>query len=633
MRKFGKTLIIMLLFVGASCFAQPAYDFNSIEMERLGRGVAAVRTSPSEVAISWRYLPDDPMDIRFNVYLGNKKITQEPTESTYIKHQFPSDKDATFKVIPVIEGKEVMKLSGECYIAQESPVGYIRIPVQLPQNGITPAGENYSYYPGDSSVGDVDGDGEYELIVRMEPSNRHDNAHDGYTGNVYVDCYKLSGRRLWRIDLGKNVRAGSHYVGVLVYDFDGDGKAEVVTRTCDGTVDADGNIIGNADADWRESGEWVSKNKNSEPRFINQGKIFIGKDYLTVFSGKTGKALETIDYIPQRGNMEDWGDNRGNRSDRFLSCVAYLDGIHPSIVMCRGYYERTVIAALDWNGRRLSTRWVFDSSVAGNEGYAGQGFHNLRVGDVDSDGKDEIIYGSCAIDDNGAGLYSTGLGHGDAMHMTCFNPSSAQLQVWDCHENKVDGSVFRDAATGEILFQIKSTDDVGRCMAADIDPSNYGVEMWSICTDGPYNIKGEQYTIFDKRPPMSMAIWWDGDLSRELLNKNLILKYNPVRKRCYTLKEFKGATNINGTKGTPLLQADIFGDWREEIVLMSEDATEIRIYMTPHHTKYRFHTFMHDPVYRLSVAYQNVGYNQPTQTGFYFGPDIPAGIFRGFKIK
>lgn len=626
-------LTLTLFFHAVHGNTQPAYDMKNIRMESLGRGVVAVRTDPSSVAVSWRYLPSDAPDVMFNVYRDGKCLTQKPVRTTFLIDEFTSVGSATYEIRPVMDEVEMKRGGAEYTLPGNAPAGYVSIPVKPLAGGVTPSGETYSYYPGDSSVGDVDGDGEYELIVRMEPTNRHDNSHDGYTGNVFVDCYELTGEHLWRIDLGKNMRAGSHYVGIMVYDLDGDGKAEVVTRTCDGAKDARGKIIGDPDADWREPGEWVAKNSSSEPRFRNQGRIFKGKDYLTVFSGKTGRELFTTEYVPQRGRSEDWGDDYANRSDRFLSCIAYLDGIHPSVVMCRGYYTRTVLAAFDWDGKRLKKRWIFDSDTPGNESYAGQGFHNLRVGDVDSDGKDEIIYGSCTIDDDGRGLYSTGLGHGDAMHMTCFDPSDNRLQIWDCHENRMDGSVYRDAATGEIIFQLKSAEDVGRCMAADIDPSNPGVEMWSADTDGMYNFMGEEYVTFEKRPPMSMAVWWDGDLSRELLNKNLILKYKPVRKRCHTLVEFSGAININGTKGTPLLQADIWGDWREEVILMSEDASEIRLYVSGIPTRYRFHTFMTDPVYRLSVAYQNVGYNQPTQTGFYFGSDIRKGWFRGYEFK
>ena len=622
------TFFIFLSF--ASAFSRPAYRTEEMQMEKLGRGVVAVRGNDGNAFISWRYLSSDPIETEFNIYRNGKLLTPEPVISTFYTDSSRVEGDRTYEIRPVVAGRETRGGRGRFRLPADSPEEYIEIKVDLPEDGITPAGDKYSYYPGDMSVGDVDGDGEYELVVLIEPDNRKDNSQDGYTGNVYIDCYKISGERLWRIDLGKNLRAGAHYTGILVYDFDGDGSAEVVTRTCDGTTDAKGGVIGDANADWREHGVW--KTVKGREVLVNQGRILHGKDYLTVFSGKTGRALCSIDYIPQRGDPSAWGDDRANRSDRFLSAVAYLDGIHPSIVMCRGYYTRTVLAAFDWNGKQLQSKWVFDSDAPGNETYAGQGFHNLRVADVDGDGFDEIVYGSCTIDHDGTGLYSTGLGHGDAIHLTCFDPSSPELQVWDCHENKIDGSVFRDAASGNIIFQIKSGTDVGRCMAADIDSENYGVEMWSWCTDGIYNIEGKKYTDYVKRPPMSMAVWWDGDLVRELLNENKILKWNHQRKRCFTVKTFEGAEHINGSKATPCLQGDILGDWREEVVLISEDHASIRIYVSPIPTEYRFHTFLEDPVYRISIATQNAGYNQPTQPGFYFGPDLPSGIFRGYKI-
>ena len=176
----------------------------------------------------------------------------------------------------------------------------------------------------------------------------------------------------------------------------------------------------------------------------------------------TGEALQSIEYIPQRGELKGWGDNRANRSDRFLACIAYLDGIHPSVVMCRGYYARTVLAAFNWDGKNLKNHWTFDTDQPGNEHFAGQGNHNLRVADIDGDGCDEIVYGSMTVDHNGKGLYSTGMGHGDALHLTQFDPDNPQLQLWACHENKKDGSTFRDAATGKVIFQLPHSTDVGR---------------------------------------------------------------------------------------------------------------------------------------------------------------------------
>ena len=373
----------------------------------------------------------------------------------------------------------------------------------------------------------------------------------------------------------------------------------------------------------------------SRNQMMKQGRILKGKEYLTVFSGDTGEALHTIDYIPARGNVADWGDAKGNRSDRFLACVAYLDGVHPSVVMCRGYYTRTVLAAFDWNGKELKNRWVFDSNHPGCEQYAGQGNHNLRVGDVDGDGCDEIIYGSCAIDHNGKGLYSTRMGHGDAIHLTHFDPSRKGLQVWDCHENKRDGSTYRDAATGEVLLQLKSNTDVGRCMAADIDPTHPGVEMWSGDSQGIRNVKGEIIAPKMRNMPTNMAVWWDGDLLRELLDRNMIIKYDWENKKFVPLVKFTGTLFNNGTKSNPCLQGDIIGDWREEVLVRSENNAALRLYVSTIPTEYRFHTFLEEPIYRISIATQNVGYNQPTQPGFYFGPDLikMKGTFRGYQFK
>lgn len=633
MRKIAIYLLcIFMLPPVATMTAQTGYNYSKLQREKLNRGVVAIRENPSEVIVSWRYLSSDPIQTGFNVYKDGKKLTDTPvTVSTLFRDKNNSQKAAVYEVRPVIKGKETHHIDGTYTLPENAPSGYLEIPLQKPANGVTPAGETYTYSPNDASIGDVDGDGEYEIILKWDPSNSRDNSHEGYTGEVYIDCYRMNGEQLWRINLGKNIRAGAHYTQFMVYDLDGDGKAEVVMRTADGTIDGKGKVIGDANADYREEGTFDP----SRNQIMKQGRILKGKEYLTVFSGDTGEALHTIDYIPARGNVTDWGDAKGNRSDRFLACVAYLDGIHPSVVMCRGYYTRTVLAAFDWNGKELKNRWVFDSNNPGCENYAGQGNHNLRVGDVDGDGCDEIIYGSCAIDHNGKGLYSTRMGHGDAIHLTHFDPSRKGLQVWDCHENKRDGSTYRDAATGEVLLQIKSNTDVGRCMAADIDPTHPGVEMWSGDSQGIRNVKGEVIAPKMRNTPTNMAVWWDGDLLREMLDRNMIIKYDWENKKFVPLVKFTGALFNNGTKSNPCLQGDMIGDWREEVLVRSEDNASLRLYVSTIPTEYRFHTFLEEPIYRISIATQNVGYNQPTQPGFYFGPDLikMKGTFRGYQFK
>ena len=630
MIRIKKPICVMAACCAAAItMAQPAYDYSKLQREDLGRGVVAFRESPSDVCLSWRYLSSDATLTSFNIYRDDKKIANVPADAgTFYRDAYDGTGKAVYEVRPVVDGKELTDKRGTYVLPANAPVGYLEIPMDKPADGVTPAGDTYTYSASDSSIGDVDGDGEYELIVKWDPSNSHDNAHDGYTGNVLFDCYRLNGEKLWRIDLGHNVRAGAHYTQSMVFDLDGDGRAELVMKTSDGTIDGKGKVIGDADADYREKGV---PGKGKTP--VNQGRILTGNEYLTVFNGLTGAAMHTIDYIPARGNLSDWGDNRANRSDRFLACVAYLDGVHPSVVMCRGYYTRAVLAAFDWDGKRLKQHWIFDCNNPGCEGYAGQGNHNLRVGDVDGDGCDEILYGSCAIDHDGTGLYTTGMGHGDAMHLTGFSPDMPGLQVWDCHENRKDGSSFRDAATGKVLFQIKSNIDVGRCMAADIDPRNPGVEMWSADSHGVHNFKGEVIRSAVKPLSINMAVWWDGDLLRELLDHETVSKYDWEADTCRPLIKFEGCAFNNGTKSNPCLQGDIVGDWREEVLVRTEDSHALRLYISPIPTSYRFHTFLEDPVYRISIATQNVAYNQPTQPGFYFGPDLKKGWFRGYEIK
>ena len=597
--------------------------------ERLGRGVVAIRTSTDTVMVGWRYLSADPVQVGFNVYRDGHLLTPEPVRtSTQFFDRNPSSAATRYEVRPVVNGKEDQSLAHGLYtLPPDAPCGYLEIPLEQPGRQTMPDGESCAYVAADASAADLDGDGEMEIVLKWDPTNAKDNSQSGFTGTVFLDAYKLDGRRMWRIDLGRNIRAGAHYTQFMVYDLDGDGRAEVAAKTADGTVDGRGTVIGNAAADYREGA------RDTSP--ARKGYVASGPEYLTVFSGETGEALHTTDYVPPRGRVEGWGDNYANRSERYLAAVAYLDGRKPSLVMCRGYYTRTVVAAFDWDGRRLTSRWVFDTDSARWASYAGQGNHNLRVADVDGDGCDEITYGSCAIDHDGTGLYNTRFGHGDAMHLTAFDPSSDRLQVWDCHENRRDGSDFRDAATGKVIFQIPSDKDVGRCMAADIDPTNYGVEMWSSASGGIRNIRGEVVCAAPKGLPANMAVWWDGDLLREMLDHETVSKYDWKTQTCRPLARFGGCLFNNGSKSNPCLQADLLGDWREEVVTRTADSRALRIYVSPCPTSYRFHTFLEDRPYRLSVATQNVAYNQPTQPGFYFGPDLEGSgrLFRGFPFS
>ena len=642
-------VIVIILTLHASPFtaqAQPRYDMEKICRERLDRGVVAIRDR-QKVIVSWRLLKTDDPNQTFDVYRNGQKLSASKTGGTFYVDESPLSGDVVYEV-------RGGSKNGSYTLKADAPEGYIPIPIEKPADGVTPSGQPYFYIANDASVGDVDGDGQYEIILKWDPSNAHDNAHDGFTGPTLFDCYRLDGTRLWRIDMGRNIRSGAHYVPFMVYDFDGDGKAELMVRTSDGTTDGLGNVIGDATADYRHGvmeaqarqaegqmspqeerpfnrrEEWARYNNGKRPM---TGRILTGNEYITVFDGLTGRALDTKPYIPERGNLNDWGDEYANRSDRFLAGVAYLDGIHASGIFCRGYYTRSVIAAWDWDGQELKTHWVFDTNAPEWNSYAGQGNHNLRVADVDGDGCDEITYGSMAVDHDGRGLYNTGMGHGDALHLMVFDPTSDRLQVWDCHENRRDGSDFRDAATGKIIFQIPSTSDVGRCMAADIDPTNPGLEMWSSDSHGIRNIKGEVvYSAQDPSDPqhqrhlrlngrplsVNFGIWWDGDLLRELLDHETVSKYDWENHQVTTVQRFDGQFN-NGTKSNPCLSADILGDWREEVLIRNRESTELRLYVSTIPTDHRIPCLMEDIPYRLSVTSENTGYNQPPEPGFYLG--------------
>lgn len=637
-----RTILSLLAAVLSLCVqAQPNYDYATLVTEKLDRGVVAIRQADGKVFVSWRVLRDDRKGEAFDVYRNGQKLNAQPLTqggSHFVDEQPLSGQDVTYEV----RGGST---NGQFTLCSDAPVGYLPIALNKPEGGQVPVfnrprpntnnatNDNnrprnrgwgrpdtgrYEYTANDATVADVDGDGQYEIILKWDPTNARDNAHDGYTGPTLFDCYRLNGEHLWRINMGRNIRSGAHYVQFMAYDFDGDGRAELMVKTADGTVDGRGTVIGDSAADYRNE----------------RGRILDGPEYISVFNGLTGAVMDTKPYVPERGEVRAWGDGNGNRSERYLAGIGYFGGKCASAVFCRGYYTRSVLAVWDWDGHELKNRWTFDTNEEAWRTYAGQGNHNLRIADVDGDGYDEITYGAMAVDHDGTGLYNTGFGHGDAMHLIA-DPKDGQLYVWDCHENKRDGSELRNARTGEVVFQIKSNTDVGRAMAADIDPTNPGCEMWSTDSHGIRTMTGD--VLHDAKDPESpqhdnklifngrwlsvnFGIWWDGDLLRELLDHETVSKYDWKEKQVVDIERFDGRFN-NGTKSNPCLSADILGDWREEVLIRNHESTELRLYTTTIPTDYRIDCLMQDIPYRISVATENVAYNQPPEAGYYIGPD------------
>ena len=624
----------LVLSSAAAAVARPP-----MQMERLDRGLVASPSPEGGAFVSWRWLGTEGDDIAFNLYRQSDGgepalLTPEPLATATSYHDADASGEVAYIVRPVVDGAEGEP--AEVTVEAGAPAsGYLSIPLD------TPAG----YAPGDASVGDLDGDGRYEIVLKQEGRSQ-DNSRPGETDPVLLQAYTLEGEMLWQIDLGINIRAGAHYTQFMVYDFDGDGRAEVMCKTADGTTDGAGTVIGDADADHRNEAGYVLR----------------GPEFLTVFDGLTGEELDTVQYLPQRYPGTDdpsgdemkafWGDGYGNRLDRFLAGVAYLDGERPSAIFSRGYYTRSFVAAYDFRDGRLSRRWLFDSEHPASVGenprstdgrdyrspvYSGQGFHSLSVADVDGDGRQEVVFGAMVVDDDGVGLYTTGLGHGDALHVGDLDPDNPGLEVFGIQERFDDaGAWMSDAATGEILWKKPSVkaaesggdrgEGPGRGVAFNVDPRHPGSESWAAGAQmsGMWDAKGNLVSENARPDSVNFALWWDGDLLRETLDRNRVGKWNWQTGETDRLLTAEGARSNNGTKATPTISADLFGDWREEFILPSENGSELRVYSTTIPTQHRLRTLMHDPQYRVAVAWQNTAYNQPPHPSFYVDPEMDA---------
>ena len=711
-----KVLVMSCLFcMGIHVQAQTT---PASQMENLSRGLVVIPSnSGSGEFVSWRLLgTDNASTTTFDVIRDGTTIAKNLKNVTSYLDAGGSS-SSKYQVAKRVNG--VITETTDA-VTPWSNI-YKTLKLSRPKAG---------YSPNDCSVADVDGDGEYEIILKWDPSNAHDNSHTGYTGEVFLDCYKTEGVLMWRVSLGKNIRAGAHYTQFMVYDFDGDGRAEMICKTAPGSKDGKGDYVTGAATD----PEIKNADNVADYRGSN-GHVLNGPEYLTVFSGKDGHAIHTVFYNPNRAfgvggapeyACEEWGDKGpGNRGERYLAGVAFLGGAkeNPSAIMCRGYYTRSYLWAVDFDGKELKTRWLHESltpndwKVTDGNGKVlseahgltatayGQGAHGLAVGDVDGDGCDEITYGSAAINNDGTLLYSTGLGHGDAFHLSDLDPDRPGLEYYMVLETSPYGSNLRDAKTGEILFSQYDKQDTGRGISADIDPSHRGFEMWCSAEKKVFDVKGNVIAETEGWTPQNFRIYWDGDLYDELIgnggrntkpgtwgNDNADRQRNrgqfgqrgqrmrgqdgqdgqrgprgqfgqrgqrgdrmgqdslrqqmqqtqwQQRRQDYYIAKWNGngvdhikingqdnlsdygnSASCNGTKSTPCLQADLFGDWREEIILYdASDRSHLNIFTTSIPTEYRVVTPMHDHLYRMSICWQNVAYNQPPHLSYYL-PDL-----------
>lgn len=634
------------------------------QMEKLTRGIVAMHKTNGNY-ITWRLLGTDPKGITFELQRDGQTIASSMTLTSYTDKTGTAD--SKYRVIVKDADGNITDTSAEAQtwgttqklLKLDRPEGgsisYVKGQLGRGEPTYDSIG-HYTYYAQEACVGDVDNDGEYELVIKWQPNCAQDNSIRGLTPGACYDCYRLnpytgdedaSGSKLWRVELGVNIRAGSHYSQPMFYDFDGDGCSELICKTGPGTKDGLGRYVSEAADD-----EKIRATDNTADYRNPLGHVMSGPEFLTVFDGKTGRAIHTIWYNPNRGfttgraaSYGDWGDDYGNRGERYLACVAYLDGpdSNPSAVMCRGYYTRSYLWAVDFDGEKLKQKWLHASvsktrvevtdgngqktvttyscntTGKGNTYTAyGQGCHSIAVGDVDNDGCDEIIYGSAAIDNDGTLLYSTGLGHGDAHHLADLMPDRPGLEFMMPHEEAANGWHVRDAATGEMLIWKPKNCDNGRGMAADVDDRYRGAEFWSAADNNVYNNQGDIIPNA-KRPRYCFRIYWDGTLNDNLLDGRIIDAYN--KGTSTRILQANGCIQ-NGSKAYPVLSADLFGDWREELILCDNtDSCTLHIFSSPHETKFAVPTLMHDHLYRMSVCWQNVAYNQPPHLSYYL-PDM-----------
>lgn len=635
-------------------------NVHTRQMEKLDRGLIAIKTDGG-VYLSWRLFDSEDnifgsadKNVSFNVYRDGKKISEVATKTNYVD----STVGTNYSVAPVINGVEGEK----CNPVTAYNNSYFDIPLLKPDDETIYDPSNnklatYSFFPANCSTGDVDGDGEYEIIVKWT-SHERDVGTPAYSGTVHLAAYKLDGTKLWKndIELGKNVYSSAHTLQFLVYDFDGDGKSEVICQTSLGSKDGQGKYVSNA-AQTDEEIKAITDKENSTADYrSSSGVITKGEEFLTVFNGETGAAMDTISLPTTRGseNGVDYGDDFGNRSNRFVSDIAYLDGEKPYAIYLRGYYfgrngkQRTSIAGISWDGTALSPTYRFDTQK-GQEGYydgayqyVGNGNHNCTVADVDNDGKDEFITGALCMEVNDDNEFRpkwcTYLQHGDALHIGNYDPTHTGFEFFTVHEdsgtNSLSGNDITldfgmsviDAETGNIMFHEGASDDTGRGVMANVGAGGY-YQIWSAKNSARQSNGGTDFTTATSltgrnTPSMNFRIFWDGDLYDNLLNGANITDWNGRNMSNIFSAGNYDCVSINGTKANPSLQADLFGDWREEVIYPTSDGTALRVFSTTDTTDYKIKTLMQDPVYRSGVAAEQTAYNQPPHVGFYMGKEV-----------
>lgn len=590
-----------------------------------GRGLWACKTiDEKNVFVSWRMRStDDPLNTTYKLYANNRLVKTLKDRTNVLLSAGTSS--VKFRLEVLDDEGAIIDIQDEVRCDAKF---FHHIKLEYPGDYTMKNGSTVTYTPNDCSAYDMDGDGEQEIIMKWEPSNA--GATCTATAPQILDCYKLDGTRLWRIDFGPNVLAGCRFT-FLCYDFDGDGKGELICKTAQGSKDASGTYLHTGPA---ATANHTKSSVNSAGVITNAGK-----EWLTCFDGVTGNELATINYWPLFDIRSNWDDRTGktdgadygHRGNWFKGCVAFLDvdgKPTPCAVTVRGIYTYSYAAAYSWNGSEFKTLWKNTSDKKGTGIYA-EGAHSLTVGDLDGDGFDEIMVGAAAIDHNGKLLWRTGLGHGDATHLSDFDPENEGMEVFIITEEgsaKYDAALI-DAKTGKILVGKPQTGgDTARGIAFDCDDRYEGAEFMEWGDANLMTCKGDiiapwkQGTV--NSSSINYAIYWDGDLLREYHDRSHVDKWNSKNlawdRTCTLYNYGYGANSINSTKYNPNLQCDLYGDWREEAVYWAQNGKDyyLTIFTTTTESKYKLPWLRDDHTYDMAIAWQNCGYNQPPHLGY-----------------
>lgn len=641
MKKILKLLVYCLSFVLPVCFIACKSDienrkrhlWGSIADESMGQltNIDTLKGSYSKLLLSWRMFPDDTAETAFDVYYksfsGWDKMNKQPIINS-TNFQVPDNyidysSDNTYKL---------------CYHGSDEVLDTYTISVDQIKNkrpyvsiflretaSDTRINDVPEYIINDGGVADLDGDGDYEVLVV-----RHAYGYEkGIVPQSYaiLEAYKLNGSFIWRVVFGTNIPHNNACVFIAA-DFDGDGKDEIAIRTSEGTYFGDGKYIGDTNGDNKVNYARAGYYNREAPEFVS------------IIDGMTGSELTRTPYIAI-GTSEEWGDNYFKRANSLRLAGAKLkSGNKWQVVACRGTYGKIVMEAWEYNGagKKMDKLWRFDTDANNKyyKDYAGQGNHQLAVADVDGDGFDEITYGACAIDHDGKGLYTTKLGHGDMLHVGKFDPNRSGLQVYQCYESGLTRASLRDAHTGEQIWALVGDEpgDEGRALIADIDPESPGCEAW-VYDRIVYDINGNP-TGAEKATMVNFPIWWTGSLNRQLFDNRAVNQYNRDggNVQVFSMIPFDVAC-ANGSKNNVAFMGDILGDWREEIIIARRHSsgiefnkrplpgsTELMIFSTWYPTEYKFPYLMSDDLYYRCTMHQNVGYNSPNHLGYYLGSDL-----------